>query len=436
MNWIKKFISHFLALASLQKFVFLLIVFFSILFLPPVFEIFIPTNFSTKESLVFVFVSAIFLLLGIGFAYKNFSNLEVCLLLVVSIVSVMLLNLAVNRLFDHQTSNHILKNAAFSQSESLLMAKDYESCINWEPSKYKKLYIVNSPSIQCKGFSSTDYGNGFTLRTTWSAEYLPIEDVKEIWFFGGSTTFSAYTSDSNTIPSVVARKLYDKNIKARVVNFGMSGLNHAYELSNLITALREFPSRPDLVVFYDGYNDSITSVTYGGDHVNLAYVNGFFHSFKNHERLFFDLNEVISEYSYVYRRLWFFIKYRKFDLTSGFSIDEAVSHYTKAVEISDIVLEGLSVKRLYLLQPMTFTRKNKNIVEVNYEGARGEVGRTVYKGIIADQKDNPYFYDISNVFDDNSEQLFYDIGHLGDKGNLLVGEKIADLITAEFGRQR
>jgi len=435
MNWIKKFISHFLALASLQRFVVLLIVFFSTLFLPPVFEIFIPTNLSTKESLAFVFVSAIFLLLGIGFAYKNFSNREVCLLLVVSIGSVMLLNLAANKLFE-QTDDDILRNAAFSQSESFLMAKDYERCINWEPPKYKKLYTVNSPSIQCKGFSSTDYGNGFTLRTTWSAEYLPIEDVKEIWFFGGSTTFSRYTSDSNTIPSVVARELYNKNIKARVVNFGMSGLNHAYELNNLITALREFPSRPDLVVFYDGYNDSITSVAYGGDHVNLAFVNGFFHSFKNHERLFFDLNEVISEYSYVYRRLWSLIKYGKFGLTSDFSIDEAVSHYTKAVEISDIVLEGLSVKRLYLLQPMTFTRKNKNSVEVNYEGAWGEVGRTVYKGILAGQKDNPYFYDISNVFDDNSEQLFYDIGHLGDKGNLLVGEKIAELITAEFGRQR
>ena len=76
--------------------------------------------------------------------------------------------------------------------------------------------------------------------------------------FGGSTTRGISDADSKTMPSYLAKVLNeaDPKLTARVVNFGNDGYNGLLETKYLEKMLIESPTRPKLIVFYDGANDS------------------------------------------------------------------------------------------------------------------------------------------------------------------------------------
>ena len=38
------------------------------------------------------------------------------------------------------------------------------------------------------------------------------------------------------------------------------------------------------------------------------------------------------------------------------------------------------------------------------------------------------FYDLSNIFDSYEDQFFYDHGHFGKKGNLIISDKMYKII--------
>jgi hypothetical protein len=77
-----------------------------------------------------------------------------------------------------------------------------------------------------------------------------------IFAFGGSTTWGAGARDDYTIPSLLAKDLagnprYDIEVR----NFGQMGWVTSQELVYLYELLRR-GERPDLVIFYDGINDT------------------------------------------------------------------------------------------------------------------------------------------------------------------------------------
>lgn len=77
----------------------------------------------------------------------------------------------------------------------------------------------------------------------------------DIWFFGGSALFGyGAQRDEYTIPSDVARLGEADGLELRVRNFGNIGHVNYQETQLLADLLGTLPP-PDLVVFYDGYND-------------------------------------------------------------------------------------------------------------------------------------------------------------------------------------
>ncbi len=77
----------------------------------------------------------------------------------------------------------------------------------------------------------------------------PSQTRQTVYFFGGSTVWGTGSDDLNTIPS-----LYQKAAGGKVLNFGESGWTAHQSLNQLIKLYTE-GHRPDVVVFYDGYND-------------------------------------------------------------------------------------------------------------------------------------------------------------------------------------
>ena len=89
-------------------------------------------------------------------------------------------------------------------------------------------------------------------RVTWRP---PAPPVATVWFFGGSTVFGLGQRDDHTIPSEFAQAAWAAGLPVDVVNFGVHGDVHWMEANRLREALASGLPPPDLVVFYDGWND-------------------------------------------------------------------------------------------------------------------------------------------------------------------------------------
>ncbi|MET0894907.1 MAG: hypothetical protein ABWY80_03550, partial [Acidimicrobiia bacterium] len=75
-----------------------------------------------------------------------------------------------------------------------------------------------------------------------------------VWFFGGSSLFGFGQRDAHTIPSEFARIAEAQGIPVEVRNYGRSALSMWQELE-LFEQVASAQDKPDLVVFYDGFND-------------------------------------------------------------------------------------------------------------------------------------------------------------------------------------
>ncbi len=103
-------------------------------------------------------------------------------------------------------------------------------------------------------------------------------DAYEVFMFGGSTMIGWCVPDSLTIPSIMQRRLSSSmSVPVRVVNFGQQAFVSTQELIELELQLQD-GRRPDLVVFYDGINDTFAALQTGipGAHQNLDDIAGRF----------------------------------------------------------------------------------------------------------------------------------------------------------------
>ena len=79
-----------------------------------------------------------------------------------------------------------------------------------------------------------------------------------IFMFGGSALWGTGARDEFTIPSILLRELESKGLSAEVTNFGESGYVSTQEVVALLLRLRN-GNIPDLVIFYDGVNDTYSA---------------------------------------------------------------------------------------------------------------------------------------------------------------------------------
>ena len=110
------------------------------------------------------------------------------------------------------------------------------------------------------GFSLPDYeGTVVNIENRMRRSYEPgfddADDPTDVWFFGGSVMFGyAMQRDLHTIPSEFARIAEADGTPVRVRNYGSIGYVN-YQETLLLAMLLGVEEAPDLVVFYDGYND-------------------------------------------------------------------------------------------------------------------------------------------------------------------------------------
>ena len=106
------------------------------------------------------------------------------------------------------------------------------------------------------------------------------EDALEVWVFGGSTAWGTGAPDDQTIPSHLAYIMNDRGVDTRVRNLGESAYVSTQEVVYLLRELQA-GRRPQVVVFYDGVNDSVSAALWpevAGTHHNLPEIRSRFES--------------------------------------------------------------------------------------------------------------------------------------------------------------
>lgn len=92
-----------------------------------------------------------------------------------------------------------------------------------------------------------------------------------VWMFGGSTLYGSGVPDWATLPSFLSRNLNGVGRRCvSVVNFGVEGYATNQEVILLIEQLKA-GRRPDIVIFYDGVNDSYAGAVSPG--ISTAHLN-------------------------------------------------------------------------------------------------------------------------------------------------------------------
>lgn len=250
--------------------------------------------------------------------------------------------------------------------------------------------------------------------------------------------FSQYTLDHDTIPSHLSKLLHERGQPVTIRNFGTSGIDSQYELNNLTTLLINLEEKPDLVLFYDGFNDGVTSSAFNGDHVSirLAIGTGLLKGLNYNLN---SANEVLAGISLLYKKVIY--KRVKFGVIANIikgpdskSIDPinragfAANRYCRSIKLAGAMLKASGIDSIFILQPMLHERDLADKVNSKFAG----LGRKTYSLIRDCAKQQEGFYDASKILNKSKRRMFYDDGHLGAAGNKTVAKHLASIVDSHL----
>lgn len=93
----------------------------------------------------------------------------------------------------------------------------------------------------------------------------------KVWVFGGSTVYGTLIPDWATLPSALSKALSTSSRCVEITNLGVESYNTNQELI-LLQELLKAGHVPDLVIFYDGFNDINAAFSPGGSTGHLGFV--------------------------------------------------------------------------------------------------------------------------------------------------------------------
>lgn len=302
---------------------------------------------------------------------------------------------------------------------------------------YYDYYLI---SFDCKSktLNTTDY---YSSRSV--PDSAPIGTTHPIiWIFGGSTMLNLTSPDELTIANHLARTWRDAGTPATVVNFGMGAFSSAQERVKLNDIIARVPQNevPDLVIFYDGFNDAGDSYTFGPGNFQedlntkvrfLIEGHGdwlwplLFSSYMQERSLFWK--------SFVAPRIAGTFTERMVSARGKTFTDyrAAVSYYEQNAKVVRAVASTFKAKTLFVLQPMIFTKQPlsaferdvmTDVVEQNkphlefmlnwYATAREVMGKY------------PDFVDLTGLLNGRTTDDFFDHGHTGPVTSEPIGRAL------------
>lgn len=294
-------------------------------------------------------------------------------------------------------------------------------------------------------------------------------NLKVIGFFGGSTIMGDGAQlPEFSIPALVEKILNSEyGIDCVCVNYGVLGWT-IQDSFNLLTA-EALKEKLDTVIFYSGWNcirdfiiteslkktnpfDDKFRIVDGSSNRQIGFNHYLYHRFSPLKNLKLTLTTFINLLA-SYGLMWipiqplqgylaraipkyfpvqedlteYIIKSIQKNTVTDLS-NEAVKHYRHIDKMAKFCSQNNSSSYLSYFQPLLYFGKKKLSPEekVIFElfNHHSEYYQKFYS-IIKDHLSEDEIVDLTGLFDNHSEQLYIDMGHLNKMGNFVVAEKIA-----------
>jgi len=311
----------------------------------------------------------------------------------------------------------------------------WEPYIYWRRKPYEGKYInINSDGIRLTTPSQTSPDQaGRSLR---------------VFMFGGSTMWGTSARDACTIPSFLAKALQGRGKRIEIINFGETGYVSTQEVMLLLLQLRK-GNVPDMVIFYDGVNDTYSAYQNGIAGIPQNEVNRVkeFNLLKP-ERLH-DLQKTsvkgtlnnLSTIRFV-KGLLLKLNIRK-ELKSipernkldnaEYLAEQVVNTYLGNMEIVKALATSYRFKFLFYWQPTIFEKNELSDYEKGVYGGQDEQDmhdfyKKTYRIMRRTESllDDNTFHDISTIFLDVRESVYIDWFHTSEHGNNRIAQAMAE----------
>jgi lysophospholipase L1-like esterase len=306
----------------------------------------------------------------------------------------------------------------------------------WQPYVYFRQRPLSGPTVAIDPDG---------LRLTWKPPAArsgrPEAKPYNVLMLGGSSLWGFGARDDRTIPSLVARKLYEQGVRVLVKNLAEIGYVSTQEVVALVRELQS-GYRPDLVIFYDGVNDSTSALLEGeaGVTTNERNRRDEFNIRQSAARLGAAMIARLLQDSASYRFAQ--VIGRRLAGARGTMrglppadrrkelVSEVVRRYRANLAMVDQLGRGYGFTSLYYWQPVVFDKTSLTSYEREEADklawARGFLGE-VYEAIRASRelRAEPRFHDMSRLFADSGDLIFIDYCHTTESGNERIAETIA-----------
>jgi lysophospholipase L1-like esterase len=282
------------------------------------------------------------------------------------------------------------------------------------------------------------------IRRTWQSPDSAAAGAAKIFVLGGSTTWGNGSRDLHTIPSELSRLLHERGVQCRVTNFGESGYVSMQELITLELELRK-GNIPDLAVFYDGVNDTYSAWQQrraGIPQNEATRVLEF--NMTNPRRRAQRTGILLKEYAsnLALRRFADSIVRRlpgrkpappaAQDVPDDVLAQNVVATYRGHMEIVRALAERYDFNYVCFWQPNLFEKKSlspSEQVQADIMKTEGVFFRKAYDAVRAariDETSDGHFHDISTIFADETQPVYFDFCHMAEEGNHAIASRMID----------
>ena len=258
-------------------------------------------------------------------------------------------------------------------------------------------------------------------RMTWTPPPPGRCEPTRVWMFGGSALFGVYQRDGHTIPSEVAREAHRRGMDLEVQNRGVAG-DVAWQMNRRLERALAAAGPPDLVVYYDGWNDlrAIRDMDFTGRslHGEPDFVGPLD---RLHERVLSELGGIEPGRRYAVE-----VPETGPGLSADEVLDLATTQYATSHETAKAMARHHGFAFLHLHQPNLYTRSPRHPEEPDGDPAFGSLVRR-FRAALPDE-----VVDLGGALDGFDEAAFYDEVHVTEPANRVIARSVVDEIAARL----
>jgi hypothetical protein len=307
-------------------------------------------------------------------------------------------------------------------------------CLNQQLAKDRNAYLPfllwGNPEVHgvCVNNDMTELG---IVRRTVGPDCKNRPAFK-LWVLGGSAAYGTMVPDWATLPSALSRILNTRAPCVQVTNLAVEGYNSNQELLLLVEELKA-GHVPDVVVFYDGFNDADVGTSPSGPTTHLRYA-----TVKQRLQGKFSIYGDLLQHFAIWRLADQIT--RAHDRTplprvSASELTEralaTLDNYSQNIKIANVLGKTYGFRVRAFWQP-ALIYGHKPLVDYEQEFQRlssqpeffFQPLTAVYREAEQRERDGQFIF-LGGVFDDVSQPTYLDWVHLNPQGNLLVAQAIA-----------